>query len=335
MPNPDVSEMLSQDPPEFIDVIRRNLRSGDPDPEEHSTDGMGGMVMGIYVHPPENWTPVEPEGEPIRLHVRKDSIPGNFAPQFGVAITKPGDSAPSANKIPFPGDPLIIHEGDPAPIRVVNETDETTILHWHGLELESLYDGVAGITGYQDRRSPPVMPQDSFDVLLRTDRPGTYIYHTHMSDIRQQGGGLYGPLLVLPEGEVWDPETDRVYIAGNGFGKVKKLQNTTFLNGTTEPEPTEMTVGKTYRLRFINIALGGIRNFRLARDGFPVDWRPLAQDAWELPPQQREQTEATIDLNVGETYDATYTPEQPGELTLQVKLGDQVVEQLIRVKEEQ
>ena len=67
-----------------------------------------------------------------------------------------------------------------------------------------------------------------------------------------------------------------------------------------------------YRLRFINIALGGERIFRLARGGFPVEWRPLAQDAGELPPHQRERTEARVELNVGETYDVTYTPEVPG-----------------------
>jgi FtsP/CotA-like multicopper oxidase with cupredoxin domain len=154
-----------------------------------------------------------------------------------------------------------------------------------------------------------------------------------MGDIRQQGGGLYGPLLVLPDGEAWEPETDRVHIVGNGFGEIENLENTIFLNGTTEPDSTEMTVGTTYRLRFINIALGGQVRFRLARNGFPVEWRPLAQDAWDLPPHQRDRTAARKTLNVGETYDVTYTPEEPGERVLQVRLGDQVVEQPIRVKE--
>jgi FtsP/CotA-like multicopper oxidase with cupredoxin domain len=329
MPNPEVSE----NPPEFVERIRTNLRRDDPDPEGHAAEGMGGMVMGIYIRPPEDWTPVEPEGKPIRLHVRKDSVSGKLAPRFGVALAEPDEAPPPAGKVPFPGPPLILHEGDPAPIRVINETDEPTILHWHGLEIESLYDGVAGVTGYRGRRSPAVMPRDSFDVLLRTERPGTYIYHTHMGDIRQQGGGLYGPLLVLPDGEAWEPETDRVHIVGNGFGEIENLENTIFLNGTTEPDSTEMTVGTTYRLRFINIALGGQVRFRLARNGFPVEWRPLAQDAWDLPPHQRDRTAARKTLNVGETYDVTYTPEEPGERVLQVRLGDQVVEQPIRVKE--
>jgi FtsP/CotA-like multicopper oxidase with cupredoxin domain len=331
MPNVEVSKIISEEPPEFINVIRENLRRGDP--EGHSAEGMGGMVMGIYVRPPEDWTPPEPEGEPVRIYLRKDSIPGNLAPRFGAALAEPGEAPPPSDKVPFPGPPLVLHEGEPAPIRVINQTDEPTILHWHGLEVESLYDGVAGVTGYRGRRSPPVKPGEKYDVLLRTDRPGTYIYHTHMSDIRQQGGGLYGPLLVLPEGEDRNPETDRVKIVGNGFGEIEDLQNVTFLNGTTDPDSTEMTVGTTYRLRFINIALGGQRTFRLARNGFPVEWRPLAQDAWKFPAHQRDRTDARIKLDVGETYDVTYTPERPGELTLQVGLGDQVVEQPIRVKE--
>lgn len=333
LPNVEVSRIISEEPPEFIEVIRENLRSGDPNPENHSAEGMGGMVMGIYVRPPEDWTPPQPEGEPVRLYLRKDSIPGHLAPRFGAALAEPGEAPPPSDKIPFPGPPLILQEGEAAPIRVINQTDESTILHWHGLEVESLYDGVAGVTGYRGRRSPPVNPGESYDALLRTDRPGTYIYHTHMSDIRQQGGGLYGPLLVLPEGEEWTPETDRVHIVGNGFGEIEDLQNVTFLNGTTEPDSTEMTVGTTYRLRFINIALGGERTFRLARNGFPVKWRPYAQDAWTLPDHQRERTAARKKLNVGETYDVTYTPQRPGELTLQVGLGNRVVEKPIEVKE--
>jgi FtsP/CotA-like multicopper oxidase with cupredoxin domain len=330
MPNPEVSE----NPPKFVERIREELHAETPNLEE-SAKGMGGMVMGIYVRPPEDWTPAEPEGEPTRLFVRKDATAEEkLTPRYGYALAEP-DEAPPEGEVTFPGPPLVLEEGNPAPVRVVNQTDETTTLHWHGLELDSLYDGVIGITGYEDYRSPPVEPGDTYDVLLRTDRPGTYIYHTHVSDIRQQGAGLYGPLLVMPEGEEWDRETDRVYILGGGFGELEELRLVPFLNGTTEPEPAEMTVGTTYRLRFINILLGGEAHFRLARDGFPVEWRPLAQDAWELPNHQRERTAARKELNVGETFDVTYTPEEPGELALQVKLGDQVVEQDIRVVKEE
>lgn len=335
MPNPPVSET----PPEFLKLIRKNARTV-PTGEMHRrpAKGMGGMVMGLYVRPPEDWTPAEPKTQPTRVHVRKDSTPGKALPQFGYAVGEPGNPPPEG-EVPFPGEPLILHEGSPASVRVVNETDEPTTVHWHGLEVESLYDGVAGLTGYREYRTPAVMPGDSFDVRLRTDRPGTYIYHTHMTDIRQQGAGLYAPLIILPEGEEWDPETDRIYLAGHGFSEMESLNGTRFLtteflNGSRDPPPAEMVVGKTYRLRFINIALGGNLLFRLARDGFPVQWRPLAQDAWDLPAHQRDRTPARQKLNVGETYDVTFTPREPGELMLQIQAGkSDPVEKRIQVQE--
>lgn len=315
--------------------IQELFRMDDPEhPHTHARHGAGGMIMAIDVRAPEGWTLPEPEGEPIRLHVREDSTPGNFIPRFGYAVGDPGEPPP-AGKVPFPGEPVILHEGDPAVVRVVNETDEPTTVHWHGMELPSLYDGVAGVTGYGGNRTPAVMPQDSFDNLLRTDRPGTYMYHSHMSDLRQQGGGLYGPLIVLPKGEEWDPETDRIYMLGMGQGELEELEAIAFLNGSRAPEPTEMAVGTTYRLRLINIGLIGEAVFRLARDGFPVEWRPFEVDAWRLPADQRDLTTARKTLHVGETYDVRYTPQEPGELTLQVHVFDQVIEQRIQVEEEE
>lgn len=119
--------------------------------------------------------------------MREDSTAGHAFPRFGYAVGEPGEASPSG-RVPFPGSPLVLHEGPPAAVRVVNETDEPTTTHWHGLELESFYDGVAGGTGYPERLSPAILPGDSFDVALRTDRPGAYIYHTHMADLRQKGG---------------------------------------------------------------------------------------------------------------------------------------------------
>lgn len=320
-PNPD----LTADPAlSGLERIFRFVRADDPsDPHQHAEHGMGGLVMGIYVRPPEGWTPEEPTGEPIRLHVREDSTPGHFLPRFGYALGEPGEPPP-VGEVPFPGPPLVLHEGPPAPVRVVNETDEPTTTHWHGLELESLYDGVAGGTGYPGRRSPAVLPDDSFDVALRTDRPGTYIYHTHMADYRQQGAGLYGPLIILPEGAAWDPETDRVFMVGLGLGEIEPPLRPPFvyLNGSRAPEPQEMTVGTEYRLRLINITADNPSPvFRLVRDGFPVAWEPLAHDGWTLPIHQRGGTPARQTVSVGETYDFTFTPQQPGELALEVRRG--------------
>ena len=82
------------------------------------------------------------------------------------------------------------------------------------MEIESYYDGVAGLGGYPELRTPVVAPGDSFDVYVTPDRAGSYMYHTHINDLRQQGSGLYGALVVLDEGETWDPEHDRILMFG-------------------------------------------------------------------------------------------------------------------------
>jgi FtsP/CotA-like multicopper oxidase with cupredoxin domain len=43
-----------------------------------------------------------------------------------------------------PGTPLVLVRGETAAITVINRLPEATTVHWHGMELESVYDGVAG-----------------------------------------------------------------------------------------------------------------------------------------------------------------------------------------------
>lgn len=73
----------------------------------------------------------------------------------------------------------------------------------------------------------------------------------------------------------------------------------------------------------------------MARGRFPVGWRSLAKDAADLPVHQRDRTTARQMVNVGETYDFTFTPNEPGELALEVRSddGELLVEQPIQVVE--
>ena len=46
-----------------------------------------------------------------------------------------------------PGGMLLLHQGEPTTVRVTNRSMEHTAIHWHGMELENLYDGVVGLGG--------------------------------------------------------------------------------------------------------------------------------------------------------------------------------------------
>lgn len=88
-----------------------------------------------------------------------------------------------------------------------------TGIHWQGLELDGWADGVPGWSASDGMVSPVIDPGDSFTYKLSSMRPGTFIYHSHLDDISQLTGGLYGALIVLGEGEEFDPELDHLAIS--------------------------------------------------------------------------------------------------------------------------
>lgn len=67
-------------------------------------------------------------------------------------------------------------------ITVLNPLGESTALHWHGMELDSVYDGVHGWSGAGRNLAPMIEPGGSFVVRFTPPRTGTFIYHTHLHD---------------------------------------------------------------------------------------------------------------------------------------------------------
>jgi FtsP/CotA-like multicopper oxidase with cupredoxin domain len=156
---------------------------------------------------------------PVRkIELRAIELPGFFgkSPGMAFAIKNPG----SVRRPTIPGPPLILTRGQPTAIRVVNQLSEALAVHWHGIELESYYDGGPGWSGSGRQLLKPIAPGRSFVVQLTAPRAGTFIYHTHIDDVKQLSSGLYGPLIVLPPGEKFDPETDRVLVISRA-GRVK------------------------------------------------------------------------------------------------------------------
>ena len=90
---------------------------------------------------------------------------------------------------------LEFEEGDEAVIHVHNQLkDQDTSLHWHGLLLPGLMDGVPGFNGFQG-----IHPQGDFTYRFKVRQNGTYWYHAHSKG--QEQDGLYGPLVIYPKGK--------------------------------------------------------------------------------------------------------------------------------------
>jgi FtsP/CotA-like multicopper oxidase with cupredoxin domain len=207
----------------------------------------------------------------------------------------------------------VLQRGEPTRIWVVNHSPAMTQVHWHGLEIESYYDGVTGFSGAGTQVEPATMPGDSFEVLVTPPRAGTFIYHTHINDIYQQAHGLYGPLIVLDSGAAWNPDTDRIFMVGDN------AQYEPVLDGG-RLDPITLRAGVPYRFRLINITAGSPgAEFWLVRAGAPVQWKAIAKDGYALPRWQTAARTARQAVSIGETYDFRVQAPDTGSVTLEVR----------------
>ena len=292
------------------------------DAAEHATGGMGGLMTAVYIRPPEGWQPKTVARRELNLFVDSKPVEGGLSGRQFAYVLQEGDAPPAPDSVLLPGSTLFLRKDEPTRIRVTNRTDEPTQVHWHGLEIESYYDGVAGVGGYPALPTPVIQPGDHWDVYVTPDRAGSYMYHTHVNDLRQQGSGLYAPLIVLDESEAWDAEHDRIFMFGESPFRSDAVSVVN--GGETVSKP--MKVGTTYRLRLMQLTVNRPATWvTLLKDGFPVVWTPVAKDAFDLPATQQVPTIAQQSLAVGETYDHLFTPNAPGALHLQLRVGNGVL----------
>lgn len=290
-------------------------RHGGGEPDRHALTGMGGLVLATVVRGRSPAPTMRPAyRRRLRLFVHSDSVPGDTARRFGYVL-QTGAAAPPHDSIPVPGPTIVLTRGEPTVIEVVNRSGEPTAVHWHGIELESYYDGVVGVGGVPGRVTPAIRPSSTFVVRITPRRAGTFMYHTHYNELRQQFGGLYGALVVLEPGERWNPDRDRLLVVSDAREGPRAM-----LNGSTEPPPMTLRVGVPYRFRWINITADRARpRMSLRHAGELVTWRVVAKDGWPVAPERAKPVPSEAGVSVGETLDVMVTPEAAGELTFEAR----------------
>ncbi|HEV8124766.1 MAG TPA: multicopper oxidase domain-containing protein [Gemmatimonadales bacterium] len=275
---------------------------------------MAGLVIGITVHPRAGWT--EPSRGAVRtVHLFvQEGKPRNRAPRALGFVLQRGSNAPRPDSVEMPGSVLVLTRGQPTDIVVTNRLREPTAIHWHGIELQSYSDGVAGWSGAGQRLAPSIEPGDSFVAHLTLPRAGTFIYHTHINDLEQLTSGLYGAIVVLEPGQRFDPRRDHVFVAGWDSPGAESPH--ILINGDSIPAgPLQLQAGVTHRFRFVSIGAALPVVFSIYRDSSLVRWRRVAKDGADLPAHQAVMSPASQSVQVGETWDFEFTPE-PGEYRL-------------------
>ena len=287
----------------------------DTDPAKH----MAGLVIGINVKLKAGEKSVSdvdwnaPGVRRLHLFANERARKGRSPLAMSYVLQRDG-RIPAKDSVEPPGQPIVLNRGEPTQITVVNRTHDGTSVHWHGIELESYSDGVAGWSG-MGKLAPMVAPNDSFIAHLTLPRAGTFIYHTHLNDVEQVTSGMYGPIIVLEPGEKFDPSRDHVFTIGwDGPQQPPHI----VVNGDSIAPPLELASGKTHRLRFVNIGPAVRFSITLRRDSTVATWRPRAKDGADLPMRARKPGPAVTGLNVGETFDAEFDPPAPGEYTLTI-----------------
>lgn len=282
------------------------------------TDAMAGLVTAISVRPTSATAaaPATPKRR-LRLIVTEREATGDGKPSLAYVLQR-GAREPARDSLELPGSTLDLRQGEPTAITVVNRSGHATAVHWHGMELESLYDGVAGWSGTGARLAPIIAPGDSFVAHMTPPRAGTFIYHSHAGELAQITGGLYGALIVRPRDGRADPGERVLVLADSTSDSIRTRSTPLMINGRRAPVPIDLVAGTTHRLRFISIGAATIKRVRLLSGDSVLRWMPVAKDGAEFPSAQRVESAADRLLAAGETMDVLFTPAHAGTLVLEV-----------------
>ncbi|MGE6442426.1 copper resistance system multicopper oxidase [Psychrobacter sp. NPDC078409] len=105
----------------------------------------------------------------------------------------------------LPAPTLKMQEGDTVTIRVHNQMNESTSIHWHGLLVPFEMDGVPGIS------FDGIPANSTFTYTFKLVQSGTYWYHSHSGF--QEQTGMLGAIVIEPKGRERHPvEEDHVIV---------------------------------------------------------------------------------------------------------------------------
>jgi len=183
-----------------------------------------------------------------------------------------------------PGPQIRVREGDRVRVVIKNELPESTVIHFHGLELPIDQDGVPFIT------QPPIKPGASYTYEFTVPNSGSHMYHSHLNAAKQVGMGLLGAFIVEPKRprKIEKVDVDYVMVLNDGFHGYT-------LNGKGFPatEPIVAKLGQKVRVRFMNegmmihpMHLHGMHMTVIDKDGWPQP-APWKCDTLNIAPGER------------------------------------------------
>lgn len=249
--------------------------------------------------------------ELIAEEVEQEILPGVFIKGWGYNGSIPGPT-------------IKVYPNDYVNIRVYNCLPEATSVHWHGLDVPNVMDGVPAV-----EPSPKIEPGCYFDYHFKIiNPPGTHMYHSHFNTVKQDMLGLLGGFIISdPKESYSNSKVDRDYLllmqewSLVGLEKRTQVEAGTYklnpfahnfnmftINGKSFPATSPMPIeyGDTVRLRFGAIQINH-HPMHLHGHQFVVekaDGNPISCD--------NTIKKNTILVASGETYDVLFKANNPG-----------------------
>jgi FtsP/CotA-like multicopper oxidase with cupredoxin domain len=194
-----------------------------------------------------------------------------------------------------PGPQIRVREGDRVRVNVTNNLEQSTAMHFHGVELPNDQDGVPFIT------QPPIKPGDKYTYEFTVPNSGSHMYHSHHNAAEQVGKGLLGAFIVEPRSPmaIEKVDVDYVMILNDGYHGYT-------LNGKGFPatEPVVAKLGQKVRIRFMN---EGMMIHPMHLHGMHMT--VITKDGWPLPAPYRCDT---LNIAPGERWDVIVNCNNPG-----------------------
>jgi FtsP/CotA-like multicopper oxidase with cupredoxin domain len=185
-----------------------------------------------------------------------------------------------------PGPTLRVDPGDKVRVILHNKLTESTVIHFHGIEIPNSMDGVPDIT------QPAVKPGESFTYeFTAQSTPAVGMYHSHHNAAEQVTNGLAGAFLIGRE-----PVPNNVPVALEQVMMLNDAGNIGFsLNGKSFPAtaPVAVKQGDWVLVHYLNegisahpMHLHGLPQLVVAKDGFPLA-QPYSADTINVAPGER------------------------------------------------
>lgn len=255
---------------------------------------------------PYNWINGKKFFELIAEPVERELVPGIMMKGWGYNGSIPGPT-------------IRVQSGEWVTIRVMNRLPDATSVHWHGLDIPNVMDGVPGV-----EPSPLIEPGHYFDYTFQvTNPPGTHMYHTHFHTVIQEMMGLGGGFIIenprdshihrdyfimLQEFHLNDLPKGELHKGIFELNPIAENFNFFTMNGRCYPHTSPLAVrfGEMIRIRLGNVGMNahpihlhGHQFLLTAADGNEIQW-----SAREL--------RNTIEVPSGVTYDIEFIANNPG-----------------------